>query len=108
MSTAVQHALTQVSSPLAVVMGYKVRNCYALSVTHFIRRPLRSYAVTHFIFDPVVPASVTSRCLVLSCLSYGIFEFLTSSSFSVKRNFDNRFSIVCRKISVGLGDRRCF
>ena len=29
-----------------VVLGYKVRNCYALSVTHFIRRQLRGYAVT--------------------------------------------------------------
>ena len=33
------------------VLGYKVRNRYALSVTHFIPRPLRSYAVTHFIPD---------------------------------------------------------
>ena len=37
---------------VVVLLGYKVRNCYALSVTHFIRRPLRSYAVTHFISDP--------------------------------------------------------
>ena len=36
---------------LAVVLGYKVRNCYTLSVRHFIRRPLRSYAVMHFIFN---------------------------------------------------------
>ena len=42
--------LTRRTLPV-VVLGYKVRNCYALFVTHFIRRPLRSYAVTHFISD---------------------------------------------------------
>jgi len=38
-----------------IVLGYKVRNCYALSVTHFIGRPLRCYAVMHFISDQPQP-----------------------------------------------------
>ena len=39
---------------LAVVLGYKVCNCYTLSVTHFIRQALCSYAVTHFILNRVL------------------------------------------------------
>jgi len=41
-----------------------VRNCYALSVTHFIRQPLRSYAVTHFVSDLICLVCVTSRSMI--------------------------------------------
>ena len=66
MSCCFRYLLLLARRTLAVVvLGYKVRNCYALSVTHFICRPLRSYAITHFISNFVrarVRVSCASKC----------------------------------------------
>ena len=69
-----------------VVLGYKVRNCYALSVTHFIRRPLRGYAVTPLrILYPtrVVSWSTSKLSQILSCHNGEMQSLMYSSRWSM-------------------------
>ena len=62
---------------LAIVLGYKVHNCYALSVTHFIRRLLRSNAVNAFYTQP----SVRIRVNVSININFFVLQFMDFINF---------------------------
>ena len=74
---------------LAVVLGYKVRNCYALSVTHFIRRPLRSHGRT-FRCNQICPL-IGELCYYNHCMGFVNLHNL--------QNVLCNFEIVCAQLA---------
>ena len=65
-----------------------MRNRYALSVTHFIPRPLRSYAVTHFIPYFIVSLTVKETFKILNLV------YVIKSAVNVVINSHSLYNIL--------------